>query len=179
LQVFAGLRWTQDQQVAHLEDIRQRCTDPDTGWFGIKMHYHHYIRWSSALEVLRPLWWIRVCRQDRVAQAVSWARALETGQWTSHKQPTLLPPIYSRWLIQRQLDAIDWGERGWDTFFSQSGIQPLELEHKRIVSDLAGTVHEVYEFLGILPQSIIHADLMRQSDGMNLAWIRRFQASSG
>jgi len=173
LQVLAGRTWNDAQRIAHLEDVRAKTIDPQTGWFGLKIHFHHYAKWHVAVDRLEPSAWIFVRREDRVGQAVSWARALQTASWASH-QKGHSPAIYSRRLIQRQLDAIERSEDGWNELFARRGITPLRIEHNEITRNLEGTVRTIFSTLGVPERPVVRASLERQAGGATKVWVERF-----
>lgn len=57
------------------------------GIFGLKAHFRHFQLFLSdyprLLEALSPVTYIHIYRQDKIAQAVSAAKAWQTDQWAS------------------------------------------------------------------------------------------------
>lgn len=178
-----GRGWDRARLVEHVRRVRERRTDP-SGWFGVKLHYHHFESWFlergwSVDEILAPARWIRIVRHDRLAQAVSWARALQTGRWASH-QRGYLPPLYRPTQIRRRLAEIERQEAGWDDFFAQRGIEPLEVSYEELVANRVGTVRAILTHLdvpGAEVAPIPEPDLDRQSDALNARWIERYRAA--
>src|SRR6185369_16001697 len=79
LVALAGSRFDGAAMRAHLARVIAVRTAP-SGWFGLRVHYHHFERWWPDVEpMLAPARWIHVARRDRAAQAVSWVRARQTG----------------------------------------------------------------------------------------------------
>jgi LPS sulfotransferase NodH len=147
------------------------------------MHYHHFEQWFPARgwdvqEVLSPESWIRISRDDRVAQAVSWARALQTGRWSA-EQRGFGPSIYRPRQIDRLLAEIDRQESGWDAFFTSRGVRPLHVTYEELTADLPATVRRVLAHLGIPGASrvpVAEAALRRQGDGRNEEWAVRYRS---
>jgi LPS sulfotransferase NodH len=182
--VLAGRgRWDRPRIERYLRRVRERRTG-DSGWFGLKIHWHHFERWflSRGLdpeELLGPIRWIALTRDDHVAQAVSWARAMQTGRWASW-QSDQLPPIYDPRRIAARLDDIEAGEAGWKAWFEARGVQPLSLTFEQVVADKERAVRAALTWLDD-PEAervpIPPPPLRRQSDGISAAWSARFKAS--
>jgi trehalose 2-sulfotransferase len=83
-----------------------------SGVFGIKSHFSDFEKfldlYPALLEVLSPVTYIYISRRDRVAQAVSMVRALQTKQWVSQQQGTQKAQLrYDRELIAKSMKAIN------------------------------------------------------------------------
>jgi LPS sulfotransferase NodH len=182
--LVSGRRWDRARLEAHLERVRVRRSDA-SGRFGIKVHYHHFERWFlergwDPVAMLRAQRWIRIVRRDRLAQAVSWSRALQSGRW-AHHQAALLPVIYRRRQIERLLGEVDRQERGWDEFFATRGIEPFTVAYESLIEDRVSTVRGVLAHLGVpgAPSApVAEPDLARQADRLSARWIERYRASS-
>lgn len=169
------IRWPAQRLAGHLERVRERRSSG--GWFGLKLHGHHRRRFFSEEgpeSVLGPLRWIYLVRPERLDQAISWARAEQTGSWSASQREDL-PPVYSRRRIQGCLDRIEAQERDWEAFFERQGVEPLRLDYQALVDDLEGSVHLVFEHLGLIERpSIPAAPTRRQADELSALWKRRF-----
>ncbi len=178
-------RWDRARLERYLARVRVRRTGP-SGWFGLKLHWHHLRFWFldrgwPVEEVLGPERWIWIRREDRVAQAVSWARALQTGRWASH-QRALRPAIYRSRQISRLLHTIEASERAWQEFFERGGIEPLELVYEELVVSPAASVAAVLTRLGVSAPPPLQIDGLpqaRQGDATNARWIARFRGQAG
>lgn len=176
-------RWSEARLRAYLGRVRRRRTGP-TGWFGLKLHHHHAQRWFfdrglHPEDVLGPLRWIHVRRRDRVAQAVSWHKARQTGQWASW-QPRRSAPTYVRAALARRMADIAAAEAGWASFFQEGGVEPLRVDFEDLVADPERTVRRVLAHLGDPDAGTIPvpaAPTAPQSDGLNRAWRARFLRS--
>lgn len=171
-------RWTEDRLRAHLDAVRARRTGP-TGWFGLKLHHHHARAWFldrgwSLDDHLAPTRWVRVVREDVVAQAVSWSRALQTGRWASW-QPGRANPVYLRAAIDRRLAAIAAGQEGWDTLLG--GVPALTVTYEALVDDPVGQVRRVLRWLDLPDDVDVPPPPTRpQGDAESAAWCGRYRA---
>lgn len=175
-------RWPDARLRAALDRVRARRTSG--GWFGLKLHAHHRERWFDAAGRDAVAWldasrWILLERDDEVAQAVSWARALRSGRWASH-QRALAPDVYDRAAIDARIAAIRAARASWARFFDAHAIVPLRVGYESLVADPAGTVGAVLRFLDVdEPVALGPPPLARQADATSAAWIARYRAEGG
>ncbi|MCO4746223.1 MAG: hypothetical protein KC912_15605 [Proteobacteria bacterium] len=179
LALAGRLGWGEARVTAHLERVMRRRTSA-TGWFGMKIHAHHHRRWfgtRSMESALGPIRWIRIVRADRLAQAVSWERALQTGRWASHQGSSWsLPPRYSRNAIGRRLRTIERDEAWWDDVLA--GEDVLHLTYERLHQARATAVREALRHIRVQGAEAIGvhaASIEKQADSLNLDWMRRYQ----
>lgn len=160
----------------YLSGIRARRSGP-TGWFGLKIHHHHYARWFRSLppeHVLGPARWIWLRRRDRVGQAISWTRALQTARWASH-EPGLAPPRYRPRSLRRALDSLALADNSWAAFFSSSDRPVLTVSYEQLIEDPSSVVNRILSFLGEPPVTdLAPPALERQADPRTERWRQRF-----
>ena len=183
LTVLAGRgRWDDCRLAAYLSRLRSRRSTSE-GWFGLKLHYHHFRRFflepgRSVERFLGPTRWVAIRRRDRLAQAVSWARALQSGRWASHQRPRW-PAVYCRpqieWLQRRIVEQ----ESGWERYFERERIEPLRLEYEDLAADPEAAVRRVLRFLGLEraeTMAVARPPIRRQADERSARWIARYRA---
>lgn len=170
-------RWNQRSLERYLDWITQRRTTPN-GVFAIKVHGQAFHDWTvhRHLDLARwraPVSWVHLQREDRLAQAVSFAIALQTKQWTS-SQRSLGSPVYDAALVDSALVSMQRSEDRWLRYFAEQGLQPLELTYERLVGDYESSVRAVLDLLGVEVESVPPPRLARQATGVNDEWIARF-----
>lgn len=179
LLAFVGRTWGAAKRDEHLRDVIARRTSAN-GYFGLKLHDHHRRRWfgedpAPLLAHLPNLRVIRLIREDRVAQAVSWARALQTGRWAS-TQGVGWPARYNARLIRSRLRAIEAAERGWNAWLARVDAPVLTLRYEDVAHDLQAATRATLDFLGVrAPFSPRDATLQRQADATSAQWAARFR----
>ena len=118
--------------------------------------------------------WMR--RRDKVRQAISLWRALQTRTWRlehptqNGEEPVLNYSFEGIEHLRRRLSADDVA---WGRFFDQHGIDALELVYEEDVApDPVGAVRSVAMAVGspLAAQWRPAARTVRQSDGLNDAW---------
>jgi LPS sulfotransferase NodH len=125
-------------------------------------------------------------RRDRLAQAVSWARAVQEDVWVvpagNQVERPLGPPVYDGELIGNLLRLIDWFEPLWPSFLDELEVPYIRLVYEDIIADLPGTVRQVCELLDVEVNDDMFASIRpstaRQADGLNDEWTQRFRADN-
>jgi LPS sulfotransferase NodH len=133
-----------------LRALRQHRTSPN-GVFGIKLHYTHLsgLGGPGRLSELFPgAHFLVARRRDTLAQALSLARALQTGAWTAD-MPTRSEPVYDADLIESCLRKGIRQAAAWQYVLASMPNPVLEVVYEDFVLDQAGTVHGVADFLGV------------------------------
>src|SRR5215470_16983651 len=109
---------------------------------------------TSDLELLYNafprLRFVRIVRRHKLRQALSTARALQTGLWKVQKGKSILrEPEFDPDLIEQSLHEAERQEKIWDDFFRRIGIKPFEVEYEKLCHDYESTIHAVLNFLRI------------------------------
>jgi LPS sulfotransferase NodH len=174
--------------------VRQR-TRTKNGVAGVKIHAYHLaglprllagmpeLNEASPTQVLarllpgaRPIW---LRRRNLAAQAISLSRAFDTGQWWSLGGfETPAPPAAPRFSARRigELEAaLAAGDARWESYFAETGREPLTLYYEDFALDYEGTLRRALAWLGLTaPAQIAPPRLRRQSDAISEEWLARY-----
>src|SRR5436189_1165248 len=113
----------------------------------------------SDLELLRSsfprLYFLRIVRRHKLRQALSTARALQTGLWKVQKgKTTMREPEFDPDLIEQSLHEAERQEKIWNHFFRDTGVKPLTVEYEELCQNYEATIRAVLSYLKIkLPAS--------------------------
>jgi trehalose 2-sulfotransferase len=174
-------RWGIETLDEFLEALIRKKTSP-SGIFGVKAHYPQLreLRGRDVREALPNLRCVHITRRDRVAQAVSYWRAIQTEQWASDHQIRRPGPIYfDADEIQTLLGQIERQDRMWEEFFREQPTPTLRIEYEQMVVSLDRTVLDVLRFLDVeLPASfrLKPPSIQKQADKISEDWAARFLA---
>ena len=136
------------------------------------------------LEMLRRafprLQFVQILRRNKMRQAISKARALQTGLWKiqEDKRP-VAEPQFDPQLIARCLEDVRREENIWAQFFKRIGIEPFRVEYEELCRDYEGSIRAVLVFLQVrLPRRIkITAPItVKQTDELSDQWEERYLA---
>jgi LPS sulfotransferase NodH len=132
------------------------------------------------MELLPNLHFVYLTRDDLLAQAISWARALRTEQYRS-TQPAKRRAVYDADLIRSQLMAVVRERAQWEAFFARTGIEPLRIVYERFLEDQSSYVDRVASLVGIENPVVDQrrVDLVIQRDAVSEEWKQRFRAENG
>jgi trehalose 2-sulfotransferase len=123
--------------------------------------------------------WLR--RRDKVAQAVSWYRAIQTGNYAgkngkrSADADEHLRFDYGR--IRYLLTVLTSFENAQGLYFSSNGLTPLVLYYEDLSSQYVSTIRSALDFLQLDADSVEIDPPKREkyADALSLAWIEQFK----
>ena len=145
------------------------------------------IMWSDLTSVLHghgvdfdafgvPIVWIRIRRDDHVAQAVSYSRAAQTRLWRAGR-PEHQVPVYDGDQISQFYSRIQPENDAWDAYLAARDASPVEVTYEELDSDYEGTVRRVLDAIGATGAEVPPRQLSRQADHLNIEWAARFRAT--
>ena len=184
----------------------------DNGVFGAKLMWGYFEDFVSLLRnvpryrdvplehlmttVFPEVTFIRVVRANKIRQAVSLWKAVQTATWREQDAIQSASvglddsePPYKSFIrdhrpqlrfhynaIAHLLDGILQEEASWDAFFEHCGITPILVLYENFAADYETSTVRVLERLRLsLPEAFAFEPRMkRQSDGINDDWARRF-----
>lgn len=133
---------------------------------------------ERAFPGLRFLW---IWREDMVAQAVSWSKAIQTNVWSAsdRRAPSAEPPRFDFRQIHELVRQARSGRKGWKRWFKAHHIEPLRIRYEDLMTDMSGTTRGSLSFLGIEhPVDLaVQAQTARQADSINDDWAARYRST--
>lgn len=161
-------------------EVQSLRTSPN-GVFGVKMFIQNYQdigrQHPSLLPELAFDDMLYLNRRDKVAQAISYFRAIQTRAWFAgaklHREPE-----YDFDGIARCETLIRHQEAAWDQLFKLTDSQPLRLYYEDLVADAAAVVEQVMRQLDVPVAGKEPLDLPpldRQADSLSEGWRRRYE----
>jgi trehalose 2-sulfotransferase len=158
------------------------CRTSSNGVFALKSHFHDFSqgldKYKTLLDKLSPITYIYIDRRDKIAQAVSMAKAYQTKSWTSLATPCRTDLRYSKGEIAACFAEANRQTRHWRRWFRSHDIQPMTIDFEDFVTDPAKVVADVIDLLGVgndKPDCVSVPKIDKQSDDMNEDWIQRFR----
>lgn len=118
--------------------------------------------------------WVHVTRADKVAQAVSLWRAVQSRAWSAEDQ-IQREPVYDARGIAHLRDELEAHDAAWREWFDAHGIRPHLVTYETFVQDHAATLRGVLDHLGLEAQSIPDPPMERQGDARSDRWVARFE----
>jgi LPS sulfotransferase NodH len=141
-----------------------------------------YLSDIDILEIFFPdTKFVRLIRRDKVKQAVSYAKAMQTGIWNErvgtaedYKQ-YVIPPRYNQSHIEALFDNLLAFDLSWKKFLNKNNKECLEIWYEDLAKDYVNTMTKVCDFLGVQNIEELQPPLKRQSDALSQKWAERFQ----
>ncbi len=190
--------WEREDYRRHFAWALREGTTPN-GVFGAKMMWGYFEDFlelargiprlggmgdGSLLNTAFPgLHYVFISRNDKVRQAVSLWRALQTWEWRKEAgapQEETIPAtrcVYSFDAIDHLLDQLRRHEDAWRGFFFRIGRRPLSIVYEDVVGDLPGSVARVLAELGVEPPSDWappKRSPSRQADELSESWVQSY-----
>ena len=129
--------------------------------------------------------YIHVTRQDKVRQAISLWKAIQTRQWRldvgARVTGQFRVPVFDFEAINHLRSQLTAEDLAWASFFRTTGIQPLVLRYEEFGSDPADALAKTAELLGLpdeLRTSIEPLTIIKQSDGQSDEWVDQYTSLS-
>ncbi|MEA2347744.1 MAG: trehalose 2-sulfotransferase [Thermoleophilaceae bacterium] len=186
--------WNASTAWNYLEWVFNRATTPN-GMFAAKLMWGYLPDFLSFLRELRGTRsletpelldkvfpsprFVWVTRQDKVRQAVSLWKALQTETWRADPQhesgsrPDLAFSFEGIAHLRRQLAEQD---AAWCRWFFENGIRPQTVVYEQLAADYRGTLAATLDFIGapISREDIPDPPLERQADSLSEEWVQRY-----
>jgi len=194
--------WVRANYADTLAKVMELGTTPN-GVFGAKLMWGHLDYFIDNLQgiahyrelavpdllsaVFPNLHYIWVRRQDKLRQAVSLWKAIQTWIWEAGE-----PPEGTFSYLQREprfhYEAIDFlmgqlaaHEAAWQQYFEANGIEPFTIVYEEWVPKYEATTRSILQFCHIpIPATLVISEpgMQRQADALSEEWVRQYYLQS-
>ena len=137
---------------------------------------------AALLEDIFPnLRYIHIIRRDKIRQAVSLWRAIQTSVWRqdegmsfykSHHELT-----FSRVAIEHLIEQIEFHEEAWNRYFSINSISPFTIVYEDFVPTQEETIRAILNYLAIPlsePFTFTARKMKQQADELSEEWVQQY-----
>lgn len=173
-----------------------------TGLFGLRLMRENLEDLTAILSQLFPglpsdaglferafgrLLYVHLSRGNKLAQAVSYIKAQQTGLWHVAPDGTeierLAPPQEPRYDFDRirdEVNRLEADDAAWNTWFDAQGIAPLRVAYEQLAANPAAALARICEALGVSPPSTgeVRPGVAKLSDTTSEEWVRRYRQDS-
>jgi LPS sulfotransferase NodH len=186
--------WDPDDYGRYLQWALEQGTTPN-GVFGAKLMWGYLGDFATLLRTIDGLAglpvpellgrafpglrYIQITREDKVRQAVSLWKAVQTQAWKQVDGDSSTPmakPVFSFRAINYLVRLLTAHDAAWDAYFLGLGQPPLKLTYEELAADQRPVIHRVLDHLGIPapdPLPLPEPRLSVQADEMSEDWVRR------
>jgi len=119
-------------------------------------------------------------RKQKIRQAISYSKALQTGIWnetTDQDQDYkkyVLPALYDREHIEACFDMLLADDFAWKNFLESNDFRSLHIWFDDLVTNYEAKMKEIYTYLGVKGSEKVTPLLRQQSNKESLEWEKRF-----
>ncbi len=186
---------------AELQDYLWNLGSTANGVFGIN-HSFYEPHFSQLIETLRKfpncppaatnrttIWQhvfpnhhhIFMTRRNKIRLAVSWWKAIQTGEWhllsSEHPKPVDLSNAYSYNAINHLYNECSMREAGIQEFFAEGKIVPLTIVYEDFIQEYENTIRTILTYLklDVKNVNIQPPQLAQTADDVSEEWIQRFR----
>jgi LPS sulfotransferase NodH len=191
-----------EDPVSYLRDLWRRGSTAN-GVFGLKLSFYEpffsqilgffkTLSWCKGENLTRAAVWevafpgcrhIFMTRRNKVRLAVSWWKAIQSGEWHRARGTGTAPnrcvpsDAYSFDAINQLLVESVFREAGIQAFFSEGGIRPLTLVYEDFIENYQGTLQRVLDFIGLDSREveILPPSFEKMADSLSEEWVQRFR----
>jgi LPS sulfotransferase NodH len=190
--------WRPDTYDQYLAWALQEGTTPN-GVFGAKLMWGYLGDFAELLRGIdgmagRPLpellarafpglRYVQITRRDKVRQAVSLWKAVQTQAWQREAGTDadagagrMPDPVFSFRAINYLMRQLTAHDASWDAFFLGLGYEPLKITYEELAESTDAVVRSVLDHLGIVAPSDLQigaARLSVQADEISELWVAR------
>jgi trehalose 2-sulfotransferase len=183
--------WTPGTYDRYLEWALEQGTTPN-GVFGAKLMWGYLGDFASLLRgidgldglpvpallsrVFPGLCYIQITRQDKVRQAVSLWRAVQTQAWRGDARAQTPTPRFSFRAINYLVRLLTAHDASWDAYFLGLGAHPLKVTYEELAEAPEPVVRRVLDHLGVAAPgdlAVQAPSLTVQADSLSETWVRR------
>jgi LPS sulfotransferase NodH len=131
------------------------------------------------------LHYVVLTRDDKVGQAISLWKALQTWNWSHNDRGEAAAGElrYSFDAIDHLIENLQVQEAGWRGFFAECGIEPYVVTYELLSEDYARVIGDIIEFVGVKRRDrateVSAPRLARQADAVSENWKARYLQEKG
>jgi LPS sulfotransferase NodH len=119
-----------------------------------------------------------VTRRDKVRQAVSLWKAIQTEAWRGDANPNEHRPEYHQAALDHLVHMLADHDAHWESFFGRTGIKPLVIEYERDLQDGGEqATRRVLRHLdlSVPPDWASPETMSRQADEVSERWVAQYR----
>jgi LPS sulfotransferase NodH len=136
---------------------------------------------STILPRDRQQYMVRLKRRDRVAHAISYARAALSGVWRKEQEASAGARVeFKAEAVDHAMALLDREEAAWDRLIGMAGIEPMVIWYEDVLEQPAQAAQKVADFLGVSldPAAAVNIpSVEKQSEADPKLWAERYAAS--
>lgn len=122
---------------------------------------------------------IWLTRRERVRQAVSLVKAVQSQCWISAEQERFEGfYVFDYVALARTMQMLEEHDAMWREFFERNAIEPLKVVYEDVVHDRRAQLQRIADFVGYPIEAVCgvsDVNYRQQSEALNELWVERFE----
>ena len=175
-------RLAPDRDIHKYWSALKRARTSPNGVFGYKIFMSNMRDISRTdpelFKKVQPARAIYLTRRDTLAQAVSYAKAIQTGAWFADVEYRR-PPTFQEENLKRAELMLESQHRFWEKYFEFTGVEVLRLTYEEVTADTSLAVSRVVDFLNVDLKNVRPINVEKtklQRDMLSKEWAERYSA---
>lgn len=168
--------------LSGLIDDTLRTSSTDNGYFCIKIFpgHIHGIQRKFGVDIVKYLLenfdlnLVSLTRSDRMRQAISFARGVQTQKWTNNREAKR-GEKYDFGMIARCYFFIDRSYQYWDSYVALHSLRPVKVVYEEMLPDPRPFVDNIASHCGTVIQELPASKHSIQRDSITEEWLSRFK----
>lgn len=190
---YASVSGSPEKQVELWRSLLHRRTSPN-GVFGVKCFPAMVQQLAQSNPALfqeitalllgggdRRL--VQLKRRDRLAHAISYARAKLSGIWRAEQETAQPAKVdYSQAAVEEALEVLGREESAWTSLCANMRIDPLILWYEDVIERPEEAVRKVADYMGVTLDPLMRVrvpEIRRQSQANAAEWAERHAQAKG
>jgi LPS sulfotransferase NodH len=170
---------TRDLLTTFDELYKKRTSE--NGVFGLKAHYNQLKQIGGVdcivdgLDVKKIIF---VTRLNKIAQAISYSVARQTGAWISEDLP-LRAAVYDYQSIKQCLVGVLEQEHAWCSYFRRCKVDVMNVSYESLCATPSAVLKDLSVYLGVEQSGVpieTRAQTGKQRGGQSVEWGQRFMS---
>lgn len=179
--MLSQLRWRKLlRKELHYWRMLQRVRTGPNGVFSYKFFVQDYLHtlktMPKLIKCVAPARVIYLTRQDKLSQAISYSKAIRSGNWFAD-QPGRKSCEYDDPHIKTCVGAVARQEDAWEQVFRMTHEDPLRMTYEEFLADKASAMARIMRYVFGAPQDSKELPIPQigiQRDQESIEWRRRF-----
>jgi trehalose 2-sulfotransferase len=137
---------------------------------------------ATAFPNLQYIW---VTRADKVRQAISLWKAIQTWTWkmeesvvpAGRSSPSAHKLVFHFGAIDHLVQQLEAHEASWQQYFNMCGVKPLTIMYEELSAAYEVTSLKVLQYLKIpIPENLVLSEqrMKKQSDALSEEWVQQY-----
>jgi LPS sulfotransferase NodH len=146
-----------------------------------KLPEYHAVPLPELMPAVFPnLHYVWITRRDKVRQAISFTKAVQTGIWSQKPGKSSVPvkePRFDFEEIDQTIQELEDHDAAWNQYFELCGVKPFTVVYEEFTAAYEATAIAILGYLSVpVPEGMAFAprSMTKQADALSEEWVQRY-----